>query len=317
MEEPNSMSNDPLRYEVQGLTDPQAVFDALERRDDPSIWNAARTAPSQAMFYEQLRAQVGYATYHRGQPKNGKPGLPHHCAMVMTPLILPPGYNSSIFGETSETNRTITTMAGWISQWLDYKSEISLVSVPIAYSEICTWSPSEMRETLDNLVAKKTFSTLPSAAKAEQEAALRLPADTPKLMFNVGYIQLALEWPTLPPENPLEDMRLTTKIAAAMQFCSNQKIHGEMTVRPPSFASEALADGIICWLDAIHANNGVYKWDVEQVDQDVVTLHLEVGENALETSAIPLRAHQLGIYGVENVLKHVAAIGSGLITKPM
>lgn len=318
IEETNSMPNDTLSYEVQGLSDPQAVFDALERRDDLSIWNAARVAPSQDMFYEQLRAQVGYATYHHGQhgqTKNAKAGLRHHCAMLMTPLIFPAMYTNTLSGPTG-VSRAITTISAWVGQWLNYKSDVSLVSTPIGYSEICTWSPSEMREKLDKLVGEKTFLVSTVGDQAEQENSLRLPEDAPRLMFLVGYIQRPLEWPTLPPEDGLEDMRLTSKIVAAMQFCSSRSAHPDITARPPSFASEALVDGIICWFDAIHAHSGIYRWDVEQVDQDVVTLHLEVGEDAKETSAIPLRAHQLGIYGVENILKHVAAIGTGLITKP-
>ena len=316
--ETNSIPNGPVSYEVQGLTDPQAVFDALERRDDVSIWNAARLAPSQDMFYEQLRAQVGYSTYHYGQTRNTKAGLRHHCAMVMMPLIFRPRFTktlSSLF-ETTSATRAITTISAWIGQWLNYKSDISLVSTPIGYSEICRWSPSEMRGKLDKLVEQKTFFISTASDQAAQENSFRLPEDAPRLMFIVGYIQCPLEWPTLPAEDSLKDMRLISKVVAAMQFCTGRNIQGEITARPPSFASEALTDGIICWLDAIHAHSGIYRWDVEQIDQDVVTIHLEVGEDAKETSAIPLRAHQLGIYGVENTLRHVAAIGTGLITKP-
>lgn len=314
----NSMSSGPVSYEVQGLSDPQAVFDALERRDDLSIWNAARLAPSQDLFYEQLRAQVGYSTHHYGQAKNANKGLRHHCAMVMMPLIFRPRFTNALSSpfQTAGTNCAITTISAWIGQWLDYKSDISLVSTPIGYSEICRWSPSDMRERLDKLVAEKTFCISTAGDQAAQENSFRLPEDAPKLMFIVGYIQRPLEWPTLPAEDALKDMKLTSKVVAAMQFCSGRNVQDEITARPPSFASEALADGISCWLDAIHAHNGICRWDVEQVDQDVVNLHLEVGEDANETSAIPLRAHQLGICGVENTLKHVAAIGSGLITKP-
>lgn len=316
MEEIKSMANDHLSYQIQDFDDPQTVFDALERRDDQSIWRAAKAAPSQAAFYEYLRAQVGYATFHHGTSKSGREGLRHHCSMLLTPLILPPSKSDSIFGETIGSRKAITTISSWIGRWLGFKSEVSLVSTPIGYSEICTWAPSEMREKLDKLVAAKNFAISTTANQSLQEESLRLPEDSPRLMFLVGYMQCPLAWPTLPPANDLEDMRLTEKIAAGMQFCSNQKGYQPIVARPPCFASEALIDGLITWISAIHAHNGIARWDVEQVDLDVANLHLEVGEYPSHTSVIPLRAHQLGIYGVQSVLMHVATLGTGLITTP-
>lgn len=316
MEEIKPMATDRLSYQIQDFTDPQTVFDALDRRDDQSIWHAAKSAPSQAAFYEQLRAQVGYATFHHGTSKTGREGLRHHCAMLLTPLILPPSNSDTLFGETLGSKKAITTISAWIGRWLGYKSEVSLVSTPIGYSEICTWTPSEMREILDTLVAAKKFAISTPTNQSLQEKSLRLPEDSPRLMFIVGYIQSPLAWPTLPPANDLEDMRLTEKISAAMQFCSNEPGYQAIVARPPCFASEALIDGIINWISAIHAHNGITRWDVEQVDLDVANLYLEVGEYSTHTSVIPLRAHQLGIYGVQSVLMHVAKLGTGLITTP-
>jgi hypothetical protein len=48
----------------------------------------------------------------------------------------------------------------------------------------------------------------------------------------------------------------------------------------------------------------------------LVVLQLEVGEDAQHTSPIPLRAHQLGLDGIEALLGKVAAVGTGNLTLP-
>jgi len=85
-------------------------------------------------------------------------------------------------------------------------------------------------------------------------------------------------------------------------------------VLPPNFASDALCEGILRWLEEIAATAGIKRWDAQMVDQDLVVLQLELGEDAVTTNPIPLRAHQLGLDGLEKILKRVGELGTGCLT---
>jgi hypothetical protein len=82
----------------------------------------------------------------------------------------------------------------------------------------------------------------------------------------------------------------------------------------PTFASEAIATGVHGWVKSIHQERGIGRWDVVPVGQDLVLLHLEVGESPSHTSPIPLNAHQLGLDGVRAIIEYVAAVGSGMLS---
>jgi len=86
------------RIDLPNYIDIGLMFDALERRDDEMLWNAARQAPSQTRFFEHLRNQVGFTKYRIGagtgsrQRASAREPLSQHCAMFLVPMILPARY---------------------------------------------------------------------------------------------------------------------------------------------------------------------------------------------------------------------------------
>lgn len=294
------------RFEMPELADIGFVFDALERRDDQSLWEAAKRAPSHVGFFEQLRNQVGFTTYTTGR-EGARRSVAHHCAMLMVPVILPAGY-ATLRGNPSVTVPIVKQMVRWMGGWLQHKAEISFFNAPISYEEICIWTPSTMREKLEHLAVKKE----PTLA-LPPDFNFYLPAEAPSLAFFVAAAQQPLDYPALPVLNPAADLALVSMISGAIQVAADGSTMLPVETLVPNYASEAMEAGILRWLSVIDAEFGIGRWDVQPVNQDLVVLQLEVGERPGHTSPIPLRAHQLGLPGIERIIGYVSAVGKGVL----
>jgi hypothetical protein len=298
------------RYEVRSIGDLRQMFDALERRDDASLWEAARRAPSQASFFHHLRNQVTSTTYQAGTKGRGHEKVQYHCCLVMVPVVLP-RLLDDVVDNAKALEPAVKQVRMWVQEWFEHKVEISIFNAIVGYDEVCVWSPSMMREKLDRLAVHKE-----PTVRVPPNFDFQLPAEAETLGFFVAAIHRPLDWPRLPAEDPHEDSVLTSKIAGAIQICSGAAQPAIATVLAPEFASDAIVSGIMRWVDSIHASHGIRRWDAQPVDKDLVVLQLEVGEEAETTCPIPLRAHQLGLDGIENILARVAALGSGHLHRP-
>ncbi len=298
------------RYEMRSIADLRQMFEALERRDDASLWEAARQAPSQASFFHHLRNQVTSTTYQAGTKGRRQERVQYHCSLVMIPIVL-----GSLLEDVVDNARAlepaVKQVRMWLQAWFEHKVEISIFNAIVGYNEVCVWSPSMMREKLEKLAVHKepTIAVPPNFE-------FHLPTGAETLGFFVAAIHRPLDWPRLPQEDPHEDAILGAKIAGAVQVCSGAAKAAATTVLAADFAAEAIANGLIRWLEAIHTSHGIRRWDAQPVDQDLVVLQLEIGEDAETTCPIPLRAHQLGLDGIERVLARVASLGSGYLNKP-
>jgi hypothetical protein len=285
------------------------MFEALERRDDASLWEAARRAPSQAQFFEDLRHQVSSTSYVAGTRNAKSRKVPSHCSLVFVPVILGKALQDVI--DNDEALKPATRQIhGWLGEWFEHNVEVSMLNTLVGYDEVCIWSPSIMRERLERLaVGKKPSIPVPPNFN------FHLPSEAPELAFIVAAIHRPLEWPRLPADDATENRILAAKLSGALQVCSQSPAPGMVEVLVPDFASDALCAGILRWVESIAETVGIKRWDAQMVDQDLVVLHLELGEDAATTTPIPLRAHQLGLSGLEEILKRVSELGTGCFTK--
>jgi len=302
------MQNPPKAYAaLQSVVIPdlQIVRDigtALKLRDDMALWAAARRAESQETFYEQLRAQVGYTTFSGVLKRVHKDQRECHVALLGVPVLLASS-DAALVGNSPATKTALNCVRGWLMEWFEYQGEITLYSALFGYHDICMWTPSVMRSRLDGLVDPKSAS-----AQVPQAVDFGLPSDAPVLAFIIGAVHRPLAWPQLPPLDPEADLKLQARISGALQLCSPGGSGNRITVLTPAFASEAIAEGLDRWFGAIASAYELKGWDMHQCDQDLVIAHLEVGEDAANTSAVPLRAHQLGLDGIERRLSQLSAL---------
>ncbi len=296
------------RFEIASLDDARDIGIALEKRDDRSIWEAARKASSQGAFFEHLRSQVGFTTYSGVVRQIARTRLEYYCSMILVPVLLP-AEASGLVMNTEALKPAIKQVRHWLQEWFEHKVEITLFSAPIGYQEVCGWTPSLMREKLDHLTKRHELRI-----EAPPDFDFRLPEESPSLAFFVAAVQRPLAWPVLPPISAEGDLALQARLSGAIEICAPGQAGRGVQTLVPTFASESIAAGLDLWIEAIHAMHGIRRWDVQQVDQDLVVLQLEVGEDAIHTSPIPLRAHQLGLDGIEALLAKVATLGSGNLT---
>ncbi len=310
MDQNDGSGLDVDRYVVDSLWDTRQMFDALERRDDASLWEAARRAPSQALFFEDLRHQVSTTSYMAGMRKGRTDKVQFHCSLVLVPVILGKALLDVVDSDTV-LKPAIKQVQGWLAHWFEHRVEVSIFNTVVGYNEVCLWTPSIMREKLERLAVRKT----PTIA-VPPNFDFHLPTETPELAFFVAAIHKPLDWPRIPEDDANENTALAGKLAGALQVCSSSAMPGTVEVLPPNFASDAICAGILRWIEAIAATAGIKRWDAQLVDQDLVVLQLELGDDAVTTNPIPLRAHQLGLDGLEQILKRVGELGSGCLTKP-
>lgn len=291
--------NMTARYEVDGFIDPQPIFDALERRDDAAIWAAESSSPSQEQFYERLREQVGHTTYETTSSRT-RARVRHHCSMLMVPFLMEPDAADRLTGDA--TKGPIKTIVRWLTNWMGNSYTMTAFQIPLHYREISIWGPSTMRARLDQLINKEA----PSVA-IEPDFFFNLPAEAPSLSFLMAAVHSPLEWAKLPPEDGAGDMQITKQISSALQYCIGEE--AGVSVLAPDFSSNAIKSGLLSWLDAIHLRCGIKHWDAIPTAKDMVMLMLEAGsENG--SARIPLRAHQIGFDGIQQVLSRAATLAN-------
>jgi hypothetical protein len=282
---------------------------ALASRNDAILWDMARTAHSKDEFFNLLKNEVGFNSYKTGVPgKKMRHELTHFCAMMMLPVVTV-SESKEVITQSEAVNPLISKLIPWLLEWLDYKLEIYMFNTPVRYEEVCIWTPSNMREKLDYLSARKhpTVTVAP-------DFDFNLPRGTPQLSFITTCVQNVANMCELPDKRAQADLRLTSRVCSAVQFHSPDRHIKDIRVMQPTFASEAIATGVHGWVKSIHQERGIGRWDVVPVGQDLVLLHLEVGESPSHTSPIPLHAHQLGLDGIRAIIEYVAAVGSGMLS---
>lgn len=284
------------------LADMSRVCEALNRKDDAMLWAAAKRSSSTAMFFEQLRNQVGFTTYTTGGRKGSPRHLQHHSALIAMPVVLP-AKAASLVNNGQAMDTAMGSVLRRLKEWFENRVEISVFNAPIPYEEVCIWSPSVALEKLEQLSARKE----PTLA-LPQDADFRLPPEAPRLAFFIAAAQQPLKFPELPPVNHQADWRLTSHVSALLDLHAPIAISERIEVLTPDFACEAFAEGLLAWIAALHRECGIVRWDATPVDQDLVILQISLGDHEGEVSEIPLRAHQVGLEGVKRIVDFVAQV---------
>ena len=283
------------------------VFDALERRDDAMLWAAARLSESQEDFFDLLRTETVVSRYTTRNATSLRNAVHHYCGMVMMPIVLPP-IAAALVSQEAAYDTAMAQMLNWMGEWWGHKLEVRMFNVPIGYEEIVEWSPSVMREKLEQL----TFSRQPKLV-VQEKYDVQLPDDAPALAFLVASVPRPLEPPELPPENPLNDATLTARVAGVLQINSPGRYMERTEVGVPAFASEAILQGLVSWIHALADTRGLGEWDATPISENTVMLQLTVGESEPLSTKVPLHAHQLGLSGLSAVL---AAVKERALNQP-
>lgn len=292
-----------MQLYVPGLSDFMKITEALERRDEALLWDAAKSSKSQAAFFDRLRDECSMAVYSVGS-RRGQYVVNHHCALFMIPVIVPASAGGLV--EDAGAMRPVAThLARWVQEWFANTTEVTVFNVATSYQEICNWSPLVMREKLLQLSKQSDgFSFL------SPDMDFQLPATAPRLTFLIAGLQRPIEIPTLPRLDPVADEAFRSRIEGAIQVVSPMSSRIDVRVELPDYASSALQKGLVHWLGALHEVHPILRWDAMPAGNDAVYLQVVLEDDEPVHSRFMLRAHQLGMDGVAKVLDHVAKLAA-------
>jgi hypothetical protein len=301
MQEQFELSFEHAQLEIPELGTVRDVGVALERRDDKLLWEAARRCGTLAVFYEQLRAQVGFAAV---PIVLNKPRRIRECAALLAMPVLLTAADAALVSTPEIVSRSMGRVILWLEEWFHYKVHIRLFSCLFTYAEICMWSPSATRSRLLRLMDRN------QATEAIGPVHFGLPADAPMLAFIIAAAHRPLEWPALPHLDPEGDLKLQARVSGLLQVCGPASTMSPVQVLTPGFLSEAIADGLDAFFGAIANRYGVVKWGVKAHGPDMVVAHLEIPDQPNLTVSVPLRAHQLGLDGIEARLRRLEGLAT-------
>lgn len=288
---------------VPGLSDFMKITEALEKKDEALLWEAAKSSKAHAAFFDRLRDECSMAVYSIGS-RRGQYVVNHHCALFMIPVIVSANAVAPV-GDAKAMRPVATHLARWVQEWFSNTTEVTVFNVATSYQEICNWSPLVMREKLLQLSKQSGgFSFL------SPDMDFQLPATAPRLAFLIAGLQRPMEIPTLPRLDPVADETFRSRIEGAIQVVSPMSSRIDVRVDLPDYASSALQKGLVRWLDALHAEHPIRRWDAMPAGNDAVYLQLVLGDDEPVVSRFMLRAHQLGMDGVAKVIEHVAKLAA-------
>jgi hypothetical protein len=122
-------------------------------------------------------------------------------------------------------------------------------------------------------------------------------------------------WLKLPSNWDERDARFRAVVASALQV--NPREDAPL-VHPPERVQFAVADGLCRWLEALHARVPIRGWTVgiQASTPDVVRVSMELEDEQVPVTRFTVRKHQVGVYGLADVLKALRAFAP-MLDQPM
>jgi hypothetical protein len=268
----------------------------LDQGDDAAIWRCHHSARSREDCEDWLASLAGTVTRTRVHHKDKSRTTPWHSTLIAAPVIMP-GNPDGQAGSAGESLGS-TLHEPW-QRWVGWDQEVALFTEPLAYSQICCWSPVTQRECLARLMREESSSTAPHVQQMG-----RSPKGLPQLHLMVGSLRRWLTYPLLP--DPLatgeEPWRLRQRMQAQIAYWAGCHPHELETALPNTFA-QALHEGLTMLVDTLVRHALVCGWQLEARGMDIVLLELILDGG--EQIVLPLRGHQLGPAAIEQLSMHL------------
>lgn len=303
----NPFGTEPLIIDDPAITELIEIRRALDRHDDDALDAAAAAAPDRRMFYERLRHQSGHVQYSFGRK------APHpvrmRATMQMTPVITRWPEPWPIKHRLKDIEAAMVQAQRAICGWIGRDRHIlRLLSQPVPYTDVCHWSATDLQKIV------LSIAQLRGAFPARQgsERLYGFGPGVPTLRMIVGAIQS----PFGDPPDYLGGVSFRDALAEELLAALHAGIHGAADaagdtrhapwegrthVRMPDAPGEALLDGVCAWIEVLAEDVGIEDWDVQWVADGAASLSLRLREIE-QPAAIVLRAHQLGLDGIERVV---------------
>ena len=289
-----------------GYVPSMEIEQALATRDEGRIWRASNAGITTEDFYETLKTHTfnKTVTRYRGHAAASTA----KSALILVPMIVQsPDMNDVKVSET--TARAIATS---IQKWSGFRSSTCLLQNVFDYLYVASKEPITLRQMLDQMVDHESLS---SGSYQESDAfrfQATLPADAPTLRFLLGASTGLNEWPTIPQSHHNHASTFTKSLKSTLCFDLFQR-EAELEsfeLGMPDFADQALEAGLKMWLNALQTRYGIGRWNVAPRGGDRVDIYFELTGSSDQPVCIPIRTYQIGVKGVERVIKRLAELGT-------
>jgi hypothetical protein len=271
----------------------------LDQGDDAAIWRCHRRARSRQHCEDWLANLAGTVMRSRVHHKDKSRTTPWYSTLLAAPVLLKGC--SDVQAGSGDQSLGSTLHEGW-QRWVGWNQEVALFTDPIAYSQICCWSPVSQRECVARLMREEVSSPAPHLQQM-----LRSPAGLPQLQLVVGSVRQWLTYPLLP--DPLasgeERWRLHHRMHAQVAYWAGLA-PCDVEVALPTAFPQAIYLGLTMLLDTLARDGLVCGWQLEARGMDIVLLELQLRDG--EQLVLPLRGHQLGPAAIEQLSLHLQTL---------
>lgn len=283
----------------------------MDQYDMNAVWAMAGGSVQPSEFYEALKLHT--FNLSRKTLKGRAVVAEHNSTLFMCPVVLSSDMarRSQATSNSAERSKLARLIASNIQRWIAYRSEVRLVAGFASYQGLVTQEPEYFRRLLSNLVwyTEDQGIKVGSAFATEE-----LPADAPQLCFLMGSFTSLSEWPTTPGVHDLSSLDLRDKLKGTLRFqletdtdhvshCDSQ-----IEVASPMFGDQAIECGLKMWLSKLGSEIGFKAWSVGQMQGDMIELQMLLNtDEGGKWISVPVRAHQVGVDGVERIIAHAAA----------
>lgn len=285
------------------------VESALIHGDNTKLWALADTGLQQAVFFDAVRTHVFNESF---QKKKGRAVVAQkNSSMFMWPVVFEKSdWNEILKKLTDDDGTSFVNTVNSLSKWMNFKVDVGMLKTPLSYQFIVGQDPVEIRKFLDALCQRTSVDAI-----GFETPGLQLPVDAPQLAFYVGSMTKEGGWPVLPDASAGPTFDLSRRLHSTINFVTqNAKQDDGFVVGVPELADKALVSGLRLWLASLHKKYEFGRWDVFTCGGDRIDLSVELKNCEQSDARIPLRGYQIGMDGIESLVREVKQLGDAGVT---
>lgn len=285
------------------------VETALQQGDNSKLWALANTGIHQDVFFDAVRTHVFNMSVLK---KRGKTvSVQKNCSMFMWPVVFEKSdWNQILKKLTDDDGASFVNTVKSLTNWMNFKVDVGMLKTPLSYQFLVGQEPVEIRKFLNALCQRTSVDAI-----GFETPGLQLPSDAPQLAFYVGSMTKEGGWPVLPLASSGATFDLSRRLHSTINFVTqNAKQDDGFVVGVPELADNALVSGLRLWLASLHKKYTFGRWDVVTCGGDRIELSIELKNCDQSDARIPLRGYQIGMDGIESLIREVQHLGDEGVT---
>jgi len=272
---------------------------AQTQSDDSAVWRFMQTHGASAMAQDALAEHLAKSRFQHG-------ARTVYTQIYLMQVLAPQSGGLPGLEAWQQVSAAVNVA---MHQWFPRSAGLVLFPGVTPYEWMASWTPRVFRAHLRRMNPQEKDAT----ARVEFAArAIVLPPDAPQLGFIVIGCSTHTQWIQHRPD-PGKTARLQNVVGQVLSLASagtGASPGDSCRVWAPLPAHAAITDGMVQWLQCLHARVGIagYAVNPSTVDRDVIEVTLQLQDEAGGRTLFQLRRHQVGHQGIATVLAGLHAL---------